>query len=862
MGVKIDDDTVAGPVSSPARPSGPVPKTRWASLLGSRALRLVLVTELLVAVAVALGLWTLRQQTLEAELRHLSSLAGAMAAQADATLDAADAALRATRDELARGLLKPGTEDADALLRARITGLPRFRALTVVDNAGTGVASSKLGPADTDSFAMRDFFIAARDAAPGSLFVSLPYIAKAGGQPAIGVATDWRDAAGKFKGVIVLEADPEFLDRDFTRLAPSPDTRMAIYRRDLALVADGPGDNSRDLVPDALASDLWADTEFSKARAMRLADGDVRLVAARPLKRSQMLLVVSRDQDEALDAWSNQALLVGAFAASALIVTLLLSLRNAREQELRRATQAALAAEQSRSMRAFQAAQEGAWEWDTSTQQTYLSPRMKELLGLQRDAPVTGGLLVRETLHPDDLEPLRAALLAHQQGQTGSFDHVFRVRRPGGGWQHVRSRGLALRGTDAVLFSGTATDVSDDVRAREERAQLEEQLGRARRLEALGTLAGGVAHDFNNILASVVGYGELARDAAGNDPAQARRLDQVLQAGQRGKALVEHILAFSRGTPRQRVPFLLQPVVEEVLQLLEASLPPGVWLVRKLEAPAAVVRGDATAVFEAAMNLCTNGIQAMPQGGCLTVTLEPYEATEEALLFQGRLAPGRFARLRVQDQGAGIEPVALPHLFEPFFTTKGAGQTAAPTAHRGTGLGLAVVHGVVADLGGAIDVSSVPGKGARFDLYLPLSADEVPALPAPPHGDAVPMGNGEHVLVVDDEPTLVALAEELLAGLGYEPFGVSSGEEALARFQAEPDRFELLLTDEVMPGFTGTALATALHAARPRLPVVLASGWGGPQFEQRAAAAGITVVVNKPLTRVELARALARALRG
>ncbi|MEZ5726542.1 MAG: ATP-binding protein [Burkholderiaceae bacterium] len=567
------------------------------------------------------------------------------------------------------------------------------------------------------------------------------------------------------------------------------------------------------------------------------------------------MVLVARRREQALASWTEQAWLVGAFAASALVVTLLLSLRNVRENALRRRTEARLAAEQARALRAYQAAREGAWEWNPRSGETYLSPRMRALLAMPDDAPRTDGPFPLDALHPDDLGPMRALLDADRREPDGPFDGVFRVRRPRGGWRHVRVRGLAIQGDGGVLYCGTAADVSDEVDARETQALLEDQLARARRLEALGTLAGGVAHDFNNILASVLGYAELAREAAAADPAQCRRLDRVLQAGQRGKALVERVLAFSRGAPRDPAPFLLQPIVEEVLQLLETSLPAGVRIERALQAGDAVVLGDATAFYEAVMNLCTNGVQAMQDGGRLRVSLEPHACAQAQLLFEGRLSPGPYARLRIADEGPGIAAGAMAHLFEPFFTTRGAGASG-----RGTGLGLAVVHRVVTDLRGAIDVASEPGKGACFDLYLPSIAAEPPAVSRDNDPDAIPLGRGQSVLVVDDEPALVELAEEMLASLGYEPFGAGSGAEALSRFEAEPDRFDLILTDEVMPELTGTALARAIHALRPGVPVVLASGWGGVGLEQQAARAGIAVVLGKPLSRAELGRAMERAL--
>ncbi|MEX8495769.1 ATP-binding protein, partial [Sphaerotilus sp.] len=696
----------------------------------------------------------------------------------------------------------------------------------------------------------------ARAASTPTLFVGTPFVSRFDGQAAIGLSMGWHDRQARFRGVVVLVADADFLDGHFDHIAPAPDATMALYRTtDHAMVSDGPGDGRERLLPATVMDALWASPSPETPRLATLPDGRQRLVAAHRLQRFPLVVVISRDVDAALADWTDQAWLVGSFAASALAMTLFLSLRNAREQALRREAQTALATEQARAVRAFQAAQEGHWEWDVRTQENHLSPRMKELLGMAPDEILHGpdGLLHLAHLHPDDVEPVRAVLHAHQQGHgSETFDFTFRVRQADGQWRHVRSRGHAWRDADGLarLFSGTGTDVTAEVEAQQQNRQLEEQLQRARKLEALGTLAGGVAHDFNNILAAVIGYGELARNAAADGSGQARHLDHVLQAGQRGKALVERILSFSRGTPRARTHLRLEPVIDEVLQLLAASLPAPVRLDRRLHAPEAVISGDVTMVYEAAMNLCTNALQAMPQGGTLGVELAEVRLVVPRRLFDRSLAPGRYAQLTVSDTGAGIAPEVMARLFEPFFTTRGP--------HLGTGLGLAVVHGVMVDLGGAIDVQSAPGRGARFLLYFPCveaEPDDVLQVEA----DA-PQGRGQTVLVVDDEPGLVELAEELLAALGYEPVGFSSSARALAEFERDPDRFDLVLTDEVMPGLTGTALAQAVHALRPGLPVVLASGYGGPQLASRAAGAGVTVLLKKPLARAELARALAQAL--
>ena len=380
---------------------------------------------------------------------------------------------------------------------------------------------------------------------------------------------------------------------------------------------------------------------------------------------------------------------------------------------------------------------------------------------------------------------------------------------------------------------------------------LQAQLARASRLESLGTLAGGVAHDFNNVLAGIVGYGEMAQDASSPGSDQARHLDRVMQAALRGKALVERVLAFSRGGARQSVVFELAPVIDEVLALLSTSLRPGVVLEYGLDAPGARLRGDPTQAFEAVMNLCTNAMQAMPDGGMLSVQLQRAEVTRPKVLSHSWLKAGHHLALSVSDQGGGITPEVMEHLFEPFFTTR--------SAQSGTGLGLAVVHGVVAEFGGAIDVQSMPGQGARFTLYFPECTDALADTGVP--DEAVPTGAGQALLVVDDEPTLAALTDELLRGLGYEPVTSTDPVAALQLLRSDPQRFAAVVTDEVMPGLTGTGLTEAVRSLAPHLPVLLVSGYGGALLAKRATEAGVDRVLTKPLRRAELARALADVLR-
>jgi CheY-like chemotaxis protein len=262
------------------------------------------------------------------------------------------------------------------------------------------------------------------------------------------------------------------------------------------------------------------------------------------------------------------------------------------------------------------------------------------------------------------------------------------------------------------------------------------------------------------------------------------------------------------------------------------------------------VRGDATQLQQVVMNLCTNAAHAMDGHGTIDVGLDVVTFAQEQPLSHGILAPGRYVRLAVADRGHGMDPATLEHIFEPFFTTKPAGS--------GTGLGLATVHGIVADHGGALNVHSRPGIGSRFEAYVAamdtvdVTVEQAAPLPPP--------GHGETILLVEDDRPLMLLGEEMLAALGYEPVGFDDGRQALAAFTADPDRFDLVLTDAIMPGIAGADLASAVHRMRPALPIILVTGHGSPLGGERLRAAGIREVLAKPLLSADLARALARHL--
>ncbi|MEW6288549.1 MAG: response regulator [Thermodesulfobacteriota bacterium] len=385
----------------------------------------------------------------------------------------------------------------------------------------------------------------------------------------------------------------------------------------------------------------------------------------------------------------------------------------------------------------------------------------------------------------------------------------------------------------------------------EENARLEEELRQAAKLEAIGTLAGGIAHDFNNILTAIFGFSELAR-LDRDDPARVEEdIDEIYQSALRAKELVKQILTFSRRSEQQKKPFRIALLIKECLKLLRATIPATIEIKEDIRSSGTAL-ADPSQIHQIIMNLCTNAYHAMRNtGGILTVTLQDMEIKETDASLPGGMAPGPYIRLAVSDTGSGMGKETLAKIFEPYFTTKEVGE--------GTGLGLAVVHGIVQGHNGHITVASEPGKGTTFHVFLPRLAGEVEEAASLPENSPV-RGGREHILVVDDEKVILNIAREILADSGYAVTTHTSGTEALRDFQHHPEKFDLLITDMTMPAMTGVELARQVMAIKPAMPVILCSGHSDLVNREQALAMGIREYVEKPFFMSDMLRKIRQVL--
>ena len=495
--------------------------------------------------------------------------------------------------------------------------------------------------------------------------------------------------------------------------------------------------------------------------------------------------------------------------------------------------------------------EEGYYEVDLAGNFTFLNDAMSRNRGCTRDELM--GMNNRQYMDPETAKKVYKVYSEIYRTGRPVKGHQWEIMRKDGTKGYVEVSAFLIKDSEGnpVGCRGIVRDVTDYLKAVSEKEKAIVQLQQSQKMEAVGTLAGGIAHDFNNILAIILGNTELASDGVPDSNPASESLKEVYRASIRAKDMIRQLLAFSRKSDEESTPIDMAAIIKESMQMLRSAIPTSVEFKQHISDDPCSVMGDATQINQIVMNLVINAADAMSEeGGILDVTLENI-LQEEKTCFDCVLAPGPYVRLRMKDTGEGIEPKIMDRIFEPYYTTKEVG--------KGTGMGLSVIHGIVKRHGGGIWVKSTLGKGTVFEIYFP-ALEETAEEEKEPEGEI--KGGSERILFVDDEESLANLNRRRLERLGYDVKSTTKPLEALEWFNADPDQFDVIITDMTMPRMTGDRLAAEVLKIRPHMPVIICTGYSERMSAKKAAALGVSKYIEKPIDLRNLASAIREVLEG
>ncbi len=485
------------------------------------------------------------------------------------------------------------------------------------------------------------------------------------------------------------------------------------------------------------------------------------------------------------------------------------------------------------------------WEFDEHEVFTYASPRIVDLLGYLPEEII--GQSAFDPMAGEEAQKVAEEFYRFKEKRE-PFAHLLNVNRHKNGHEVIiESSGVPIIDSDGTFrgYRGIDRDIT-------ERKKLEEELRQAHKMEAIGTMAGGIAHDFNNILVAIIGYAELAKMDSSKSSEVTTHIDEVLRAGLRAKGLVKQILTFSRKSHDDNQPIAPHYVIREALTLIRASLPATIEIVEDLGRNSGLILANSTNIHQIVVNLCTNAQHAMNNDeGTITVTLKRVELTQSDLSSEGKLTPGHYVELVVSDTGCGMSKRIIERIFEPYFTTR--------EVEKGSGMWLAVVHGIVKNCDGFIKVDSLPGQGTDFKVYFPVHHGAIFNERLDDDDTPLPQGS-ETILLVDDEEAVVSLCTMILEREGYTVTPFSSSLKTLEVFQENPHDFDLVITDQTMPDLRGVELVKHMREVRADIPIILCTGYSASISEEKAFELGIEKFMAKPLNRKSLLLAVREVL--
>lgn len=522
-----------------------------------------------------------------------------------------------------------------------------------------------------------------------------------------------------------------------------------------------------------------------------------------------------------------------------------------KEIEERKKTEEALYASEQLFRATFEYAAIGKCLTDTDGTIRRVNSAFADIMGRQKSELI--GCKINDFTHPDDIELSFSNIEALTSGKSKTVSFEKRYLHSSGRtiWCSVGSTLMRRRDGSPHYCITHVDDITAQKKAEAEKEKLEDQLRQAHKMEAIGTLAGGIAHDFNNILAVILGYADLADDDTPEFSPAKQSIEQVQQAALRAKDIVQQILTFSRKQSQKLVPLDLASTISSTLKFIRASIPTTIDIEANIDQKCGVILGDESQINQILINFCTNAAQAMDDiGGTLSIDLQSINLSEDDAKPEQKLLPGSYIVLSVSDTGVGIEEKHLERIFDPYYTTKDIG--------KGSGMGLAVVHGLVKSHNGFLQVGSTVSQGSTFKVFFPKAdaiTEKINMKKQIQH-----YSGSEHLLIVDDEQSIINIMERSIKSMGYSIDATTSSKKALQLFRNDPSRYDLIITDQTMPELTGEALCNKILQTRPDIPIIMCTGYSTKIDKEAARELGVTRFLMKPVSKVELARAIRESI--
>jgi len=683
----------------------------------------------------------------------------------------------------------------------------------------------------------------------GGIYFSETLNSKITQTPVVVAARAVVGSAGEFLGVIAIPIDLRYFEQIFANLDVGTRGMVSVRRSDDSRlvvrwpeVLQGINKKALDIPP---YRQVQSGIANGVVRYIGRTDGIDRIFAFNKIPEFPFFVLVGYAVDEQFAKWRKTAITTSTVTCMGLLLVGLYLFRLQRSEAGLRKSE--------RQYQAIVASQSDAvCRWLPNTTLTFVNEIYADLFGAAAGGgPVLAGQRWIKYIPAEQREALLATY-ARLAEQPEPFSSERSVTRQDGTVCLLHWVDVPLLGANGkcVEFQSVGRDITELKRAEEDRQKLQKQLLHSQKMESIGTLAGGIAHDFNNILSVIIGYTDLALKEVPPESSLANKLNIVQEASNRAATMVKKILAFSRQSVIERVPLDAAILVKEAITFLRPSLPSTIAIRQHIDTATKSILADPTQVHQILINFCTNAFHAMElTGGTLEITLKDCEICQEDLLQYPGLRPGSFVELTIGDTGCGIEPQIWGRIFDPYFTTK--------AVNKGTGMGLAIAHGIVSSYGGFITGASEPGVGTVFRVYFPALEQE--ASPGVEPVSTIPLGN-ERILLIDDEAMLAELGKMMLESLGYAVTIQTDSAEALATFQRQPDQFDVVITDQTMPGLTGGDLAQRMLETRPDLPIILCTGYSSIISEERSRAMGIKGFLPKPFTMQEIALIIRKVL--